>query len=82
MSERPQFHPFVDIFPLMEGGDFCNLVEDIRTNGLREPVWVNSANEIIDEGTVGTLVRRLASNAALVPGRRKSTARCYRSSFP
>jgi hypothetical protein len=33
------FHPFSEIFPMIEGTAFDELVEDIKEHGLREKIW-------------------------------------------
>lgn len=33
-----EFHPFANLFPLIEGADFDNLVEDVRARGVHDPI--------------------------------------------
>ncbi len=41
-------HPLTKIFPPMPEEDFEALVEDIKKNGLREPIWLDERGRIID----------------------------------
>ena len=33
-------HRYADIFPMMNEDDFNRLMEDVRENGLQEPIWL------------------------------------------
>ncbi len=43
-----EFHPVAEIFPLMEGEQYDQLVQDIRENDLQEPIWLHPDERIID----------------------------------
>jgi hypothetical protein len=46
--DHMSFHPVSEMFPLMKDADLALLVEDIRVNGLREPIWLHPDGRIID----------------------------------
>lgn len=52
------FHPYADIFPLIEGSDFAGLVADVKANGLREKIVV------LDGSILDGRNRYLAATAA------------------
>lgn len=58
-----QFHPLANLFPLIEGQDFAELVDDVRKHGLREAVVVHDGM-ILDGRN-----RFRACQAAEVPAR-------------
>lgn len=45
-----EVHPAADIFPLIEGEDFEDLVQDIKKNGLREPIVLNHDKTVLIDG--------------------------------
>ena len=46
--EIPAHHPIAGLFPMMEGEGFDRLVDDIRTRGLLEPIWLDVHGRILD----------------------------------
>ena len=44
---KKEFHQFANIFPLMEGEEFTDLVTDIKNNGLIEPIALHE-DKILD----------------------------------
>lgn len=48
--ETIKFHKVADLFPRMDEGDFKKLIEDIRENGLLEPIWLDKEGGAIIDG--------------------------------
>ena len=70
-------HPLADIFPLMEGEEFDALVQDIKDNGLREPITLFE-NQILD----GRNRYRAVVKAALQYKLKEENFRTYNGSDP
>ena len=55
-GSRYRVHPAGAVFPVMSGREFDEVVEDVRVNGLREPVVVRG-DQLIDGRNRGPGVR-------------------------
>jgi hypothetical protein len=67
MSEL-QFHPLADIFPLMKGAEFDELVADIKANGLREKIDLYQG-KIVDGRNRYLALQRLGIDPSAEPGK-------------
>lgn len=45
---KREFHPVAELFPLMQGDEFHELAQDIKVNGLREPIWLHPDGRVLD----------------------------------
>lgn len=43
-------HPFADVFPLIEGEEFDEMVLDVKRNGLRDPILLNHERTVLIDG--------------------------------
>lgn len=48
MTVEYNVHPYADLWPLLPDGELRMLADDIRTHGLREPIWLHSDGRIVD----------------------------------
>jgi len=64
-SKPLEFHPLANLFPLIEGGEFDELVEDIRVNGVREVITLLDG-KILDGRNRYRAMQALLDSAAML----------------
>lgn len=48
MTVEYTVHPYADLWPLLANNELQMLADDIRTHGLREPIWLHPDGRIVD----------------------------------
>jgi hypothetical protein len=43
-----EFHPLADVFPMMSDAELAKLADDIKANGLRQPITLDEEGRILD----------------------------------
>ena len=60
IPDEAEFHPAANLFPPTSEEEFAELVEDIDTNGVREPIWVDEDGLVLDGRHTGRPRRSLS----------------------
>src|SRR5262245_49585622 len=63
-------HPAADVFPMMEGEEFDQLIENIRANGLTSPISFFVSEEVLCQPSVDWI----KANGILADGRNRMEA--------
>ena len=61
-------HPYADLFPLIEGNDFLAFAEDIRENGVRDPIVLLGGSILDGRNRANALAWLVETGELLGPG--------------
>ena len=62
------FHPFAEIFPLLDGEAFDELAESVRLNGVRDPIMIHDGAVLDGRNRYRALLRLRETGAPRGPG--------------